>query len=118
MVALSILATALVGLLSLHARNISIVSYDQQLNRATMLAQQVLTRTLVEVPFPDPGEESGTFENDPGFQWHVRILPGPTDDLEEELRELQVRVFWDPRDPDAALLITHVRKPDTGLPER
>jgi len=112
LVAVAILATALMGLLSLHGRNIQVVAYDQQLSRATLYAQQVLTRTLVQFPFPDPMEESGTIEEDPRFQWHVRVNPGPTEDLEEELREIQVRVFWDLTDPDAVMLITHVRKPD------
>jgi general secretion pathway protein I len=112
MIALGVLATALVALISLHGRNIRVVAYDQQLNRATLLAQEVMTRMLVETPFPDPSEESGTFENDRAFSWNVRVLRGPSEELEETLREIQVRVFWDANDPDAALLITHVRKPD------
>jgi general secretion pathway protein I len=112
LVAISILATALIGLLSLHGRNIQVAAYDQRLARATFLAQQVLTRVLIESGFPDPGEESGSFEEDPGFGWHVRVDRGPAGDLEEELREIQVRVFWDPTGADAATLITHVRKPD------
>ncbi|MGH7822057.1 MAG: type IV pilus modification PilV family protein [Candidatus Binatia bacterium] len=112
LVAISILATALVGLLSLHGRNIQIIAYDQRLNRAALLAQQVMARTLVENPFPDPTEESGGFDADPDFQWHVRVLPGPTAELEEEVREIQVRVFWNRAEPDAATLITHIRKPD------
>jgi general secretion pathway protein I len=112
LVALAVVATALVALLSLHARNLAMVASDQRLARATLLAQEVLTRTLVENPFPEPSEDSGTFADFPDFSWRVRVLPGPSEDLEETLREIQVRVFWDASDPDAVLLITHVRKPD------
>lgn len=111
-VALGVLATALVALIGLHGRNIRAVEYDRQLVRATLLAQRVMTETLVTSDFPDPTEESGTFEDAPSFAWNVRILPGPTEELEEEMREIQVRVFWDEREPDAALLITHLRRPD------
>jgi general secretion pathway protein I len=112
MVALSILATALVGLLSLHGRNIQSVAYDRDLNRASLLAQRTMTQTLIESPFPDPAELDGAFDDDPRFHWEVRIAEGPPPDLEDELREVQVRVWWDPADRDAVKLITHLRKPD------
>jgi general secretion pathway protein I len=112
LVAVAIIATAMVSLLALHGRNIQIVAYDQQLNRATLLAQVLLTRTLVADPFPDPTQSSGNFEADPDFQWQLQILPGATRDLEEQVREIRVRVFWDPADPDAVRLATLVRKPD------
>lgn len=111
LVAIAVLATALVSLLSLHGRNIQVVAYDQKLNRATLLAQQVMTRAIVENPFPDPTEDSGTFDDEPDYAWSVRIVEGPPGDLQDKLREIQVRVFWDPLDPDAVSLITHLRKP-------
>lgn len=114
LVALSIIATAMVALLALHGRNIEIVAYDQNLSRATLLAQEMLVRTMVENPFPDPGETGGDFPDDPRFHWSLRVLPGPTRDLENEIREIRLRVFWDPRDPDAVRLVTHVRKPEGG----
>ncbi|MGH7822188.1 MAG: type IV pilus modification PilV family protein, partial [Vicinamibacterales bacterium] len=80
LVAVAIIATALVTLLALHGRNIAIVAYDQRLNRATLLAQGVLTRTLVADPFPDPTQSSGGFDNDRDFQWQLEILRGPTRD--------------------------------------
>ena len=112
LIALSIIATAMVGLLSLHARNLQIVAYDQDLSRATWLAERLMTRTIVEQPFPDPAQASGQFDEDPRFQWEVRIVAGPTPELEDEVREIHVRVFWNPADPEVAHLITHVRKPD------
>ena len=111
LVALSIIATALVTLLSLHAQNIHVVAQDRAIVRATFLAQDVLTKTLVEEPFPDPTTDSGDFEDDPGFRWAVEVLRGPTPELEEEVREIRVRVTWSDDPADSTDLVTHVRKP-------
>lgn len=110
--AIAIIATALVSLLSLHGRNIAVVAYDQQLNRATLLAQELMTRTLTADPFPDPAQASGDFESDPDFHWQVEIERGPARELEEEMREIRLRVFWDGGDPNAVRLVTLMRRPD------
>jgi general secretion pathway protein I len=112
LVAVAVLATALVSLLSLHGHNIQTVAYDQRLARATLLAQDVLTRALAADPFPDPAETRGDFDADPDFHWQLEILRGPTRELEDELREIRLRVFWDVNDPDAVKLATFVRKRD------
>src|ERR1051325_2990399 len=74
LVAVAVLATALVSLLSLHGKNIQTVAYDQQLSRATLLAQDLMTRTLVTEPFPDPTRNSGAFAHDPEHRWEVAVL--------------------------------------------
>ena len=112
LVAVAVIATALVSLLALHGRNIQIVAYDQRLNRATLLAQAVMTRTIVAENFPDPTRSSGDFANDPDYHWELEILRGPTRELEDEIREIHVRVYWDVDDPDAVRLVTMVRKPE------
>ena len=112
LVAVAVLATALVSLLSLHGKNIQTIAYDQQLSRATMLAQDVMTRTLVTEAFPDPTRNSGAFQNDPQYRWELEVLRGPTPELADEMREIHVRVFWDEREPDAVRLVTLLRKPD------
>jgi general secretion pathway protein I len=112
LVAVAVIATALVSLLALHGRNIQIVAYDQRLNRATLLAQAVMTRTIVAENFPDPTRSSGDFTNDPDYHWELEILRGPTRELEDEIREIHVRVYWDVDDPDAVRLVTMVRKPE------
>ena len=112
LVAVAVIATALVSLLSLHGRNIRIVAYDLRLNRATLLAQDLITRTTAIDPFPDPTQSSGDFESDRDFHWQLEILRGPTRELEDATREIRVRVFWDANDADAVRLVTLVRKPD------
>jgi general secretion pathway protein I len=112
LVAVAIIATALVSLLALHGRNIQIIAYDQRLNRATLLAQAVMTRTIVAESFPDPTRSSGDFANDPDYRWELEILRGPTRELEDQIREIHVRVYWNIDDPDAVRLVTMVRKPE------
>lgn len=112
LVAVAIIATALVALLSLHGRNIEIIAYDQRLSRATLLAQGLMTRTLTAEPFPDATQSRGTFESDPDYQWQLEILPGPTRELEEQVREVRVRVYWNIADLDAVKLATLIRKPE------
>jgi general secretion pathway protein I len=112
LVAVAVIATALVSLLALHGRNIQIVAYDQRLNRATLLAQDLMTRTIVAEGFPDPTRSSGDFANDRDYRWELEILRGPSRELEDEIREIHVRVYWDVDDPNAVQLVTMVRKPE------
>jgi len=112
LVAVAVLATALVSLLSLHGQNVRTIAYDVRLARATLLAQDLMTRTLAADAFPDPTRSNGDFASDPDYRWELEILRGPTRELEDQLREIRVRVFWDERDPDAVRLATYVRRPD------
>jgi len=110
LVAIAVIATALVSLLGLHGRNIQIVAADQQIARATLLAQQAMTQALVSAEFPDPTQSRGDFAGDPGYHWEVEILRGPTRDLEELTREIRVRVFWDGGGDQDVRLVTLLRK--------
>ena len=110
--AVAVLGTALVSLLSLHGQNIRTIAYDRRLSRATLLAQDLMTRTLVAEAFPNPTRSSGDFASDPDYHWELEVLRGPTRELEDEVREIRIRVFWDERDPDAVRLATLVRRPE------
>lgn len=112
MVALSILATSLVALLSLHARNIQIVADDRLIVRATLLAQAAMTEILLAEPFPATGERGGEFAEDPDFAWRAEILAPGVPELTELLREVRLRVSWGPEDADGVELVTMVRRPD------
>lgn len=112
LVAVAVISTALVSLLALHGRNIRIVADDQRMNQATFLAQGLMARTLVADPFPDPTRSSGDFASDPTVHWTVEILRGPIRDLEDELREIRVHVFWDGGDAAGIDLVTLVRRPN------
>ena len=120
LVALSIIATALVALLSLHGRNLNTVADDQRILRATLLAQDFLTQLLIDEPFPDPGEEPNACEGETEFRCHLLVLEGPgtiegveaSEEIKEGLREIQVRVYWDENDLETVKVVTHVRNPE------
>ena len=62
MVAIAILGTALVSLLSLHHQSMQSVIRAQDMTRASMLAQAVMTEAELE-RFPDLGRRSGDFQS-------------------------------------------------------
>jgi prepilin-type N-terminal cleavage/methylation domain-containing protein len=111
LVAVAVIATALVSLLALHGRNLRIVADDLRVSQATLLAQGLMARTLVADPFPDPTRSRGDFANDPDVHWTVEILRGPIRDLEDELREIRVHVWWEGGDANGLDLVTLVRRP-------
>jgi general secretion pathway protein I len=100
LVALAVLAVALVGLLGLHNRNLILTSRAERLSTATLLAREMLTRTLVA------GQDaaqltSGDFsELHPGqypqFRWQRSVQPAPIDGL----WELRVSVLWGEREDE------------------
>ncbi len=69
MVAITIIAFALVGLLGLHNRNLKMIGDDQNLTQATLLARQFITEMEVIEQWPDTGTSHGEFPEMPGFYW-------------------------------------------------
>lgn len=81
MIAVAFIGVAMLALLSLHQSNLASVIRAQDLTRASMLAQQLMSTAEVE-RFPDAGRTHGDFSHDyPGqyrnFRWErtVEILP-------------------------------------------
>jgi general secretion pathway protein I len=73
MIAVAFIGIAMLALLSLHQNNLESVIRAQDLTRASMLAQQVMSTAEVE-RFPTPGQTRGDFSHDyPGefsnFRW-------------------------------------------------
>ncbi len=93
MIALAIIATALVTLLSLSQRSIMVQDKIQHLTRATLLAQELMNeqeavgpRSLSELNFkedvfPEPFED---------FRWEVSYQ----DTLISQVKQVTVRVIW------------------------
>jgi type II secretory pathway pseudopilin PulG len=81
MIAVAFIGIAMLALLSLHQNNLASVIRAQDLTRASMLAQQLMSTAEVE-RFPDPGRTHGDFNRDyPGqfnnFRWEreVDVIP-------------------------------------------
>lgn len=105
LIALSIVAYALVGLIGLVNRNLTVVGRDQDLTRATLLARKFIAEMEVVEKFPELGYSSGEFPEYPGFYWEREVeelfIP--------EVRQVRVRIVFDERQPDAVSLLYYVR---------
>jgi len=95
MIAIAFIGIAMLALLSLHQRNLRAVIRAQDLTRASMLAQQLMSGAEVE-RFPTPGEMHGDFSRDyPGqfknFRWQreVTLMPQFPD-----MRRVSVSIFY------------------------
>jgi general secretion pathway protein I len=104
LVAMAVLAVALVGLLGLYNHSLLLTIRAQRLSTATLLAQEMLTRTQLEGvaaarltagDFADlhPGQY-------PEFRWYRTVRPTPI----EGLWELHVGVSWGEHEGEACEL--------------
>ena len=98
MLALAIAATALVGLLGLQHQSLQSVIRAQDLTRAALLAQEIMTTAEVE-RFPALGQTRGDFENlhpglYPNFRWYRAVEATA---LFPDVRKVKVRVAFGPR---------------------
>ncbi len=100
LVAMAVLAVALVSLLGLYNRSLLLTIRAQRLSTATLLAEEMLTRTQIEGmgamratagDFADlhPGQYSG-------FRWYRTMRPTAL----EGLWELRVGVSWGEREDE------------------
>jgi general secretion pathway protein I len=96
MIAVAFIGIAMLALLSLHQNNLESVIRAQDLTRASMLAQQVMSTAEVS-RFPDPGFTHGDFERDypngqfGNFHWEreVDVMPQFPD-----MRRVRVSVLY------------------------
>ncbi len=105
MVALTVVAFAFVGLLSLHNRNLALIGNDQNLTQATLLARRFISELEVVEQWPDTGIARGEFPDAPGFFWESEV---EETDL-PTVRRVIVRVFWDERNPNVCELVYFIR---------
>src|SRR5262245_55558314 len=110
LVALTVLAFGIVGLLGLHARNLKMVARDQNFTRATLLARELVSQIQFQVlssGLESLGDSSGTFDGYPGYRWERQVVSTGLD----EVREVVIRVIYDERNPSACELVYFVRDP-------
>lgn len=94
MIALAIIATALVTLLSLSQRSILVQDKIQKLTRATLLAQQLLNEEE-EAGSADQVAREDIFEEPfDDFRWEISYQ----ETMLSQVRQVTVRVIWG--DPD------------------
>jgi len=112
MVAIAILGTALVSLLSLHHQSMQSVIRAQEMTRASMLAQAVMTEAELE-RFPDLGRSTGDFQSSfPGqfqdFRWE-RIVEASANF--PDVREVKIFVRYGPGQSRSFALVEFLHSP-------
>lgn len=94
MVAVGILAFALVTLLGAVNRNILLTTQARNREIAANLANDIVTRIQIE-GLPAVQQDSGEFEEYPGFKWFLSIDPFNLAQLEAEINIIRVFITWD-----------------------
>ncbi|NIP29886.1 MAG: hypothetical protein GTO02_06470, partial [Candidatus Dadabacteria bacterium] len=61
---------------------------------AANLASNIISRIEVE-GIPEVREDSGTFEDHPGFEWNLSILPYNLSQLEAQINIINVLISWE-----------------------
>jgi general secretion pathway protein I len=112
MVAIAILGTALVSLLSLHHQSMQSVIRAQEMTRASMLAQAVMTEAELE-RFPDLGKSTGDFQSSfPGqfqdFRWE-RLVEASANF--PDVREVKIFVRYGPGQSRSFALVEFLHSP-------
>jgi type II secretion system protein I len=95
MIAVAFIGVALLALLSLHHSDMLSVIRAQELTRAAMLAQSLMTEAEME-RFPDAGTTNGDFEKMypgqyPDFRWRRQVDPS---EAFPDVRRVRITVLY------------------------
>ncbi|HTQ25859.1 MAG TPA: type II secretion system minor pseudopilin GspI [Candidatus Binataceae bacterium] len=98
LIAIAVLGIAMLALLSLEHQDLQSVVRGQEMTRAAMLAQAVMTQAELE-RFPPLGTSSGNFDQMyagqyPGFRWTRSVEPSGNF---PDLRKVEIHVIYGPR---------------------
>ena len=92
-ISVAIVGVSLMMLLSAVNRNIDIAGKSRDAQIAALLAQKMLTNIELE-GFPQVREEEGEFQDNPGFNWFLSVLPYNLSLLETNIRIVRVLIVW------------------------
>ena len=93
-IAVAIMGASLAILLGAVNRNLVMASQSKNQSIAYALAQQKIGEIEMQ-GYPQVGQEQGTFEEFPGFNWYVNVLPYDIEQLGTEIRIVMVDIAWD-----------------------
>ncbi len=113
MIAVAFVGIAMLALLSLHNSNLESVMRGEQLSRAAMLAQALMTRAEAE-RFPDLGVTQGDFSRlypgqFPDFRFRQEVDPSP---LFPDIRRVEVDILYGPRQSRKFALVEFMHNPN------
>jgi len=92
-ISVAIVGVSLMMLLSAVNRNIDIAGKSRDAQIAALLAQKMLTNIELE-GFPQVREEEGEFQDNPGFNWFLSVLPYNLSLVETNIRIVRVLIVW------------------------
>jgi len=112
MLATAIVATALVALLGLQHQSLQSIISGQDLTRAALLAQEIMTEAELE-RFPPVGQSRGDFQNlhpkqYPNFRWYRSVEATA---LFPDVRKVKVRITFGPRSGRTFDLVEFMHSP-------
>ncbi len=118
MIAVAFIGIAMLALLALHHSDLVAVSRAQDLTRAAMLAQSVMSHAELE-RFPPAGATRGDFSaiypgEYPNFRWERDVEQSP---LFPDIERVQVRVRYGPRFARSYSLTEFMRNPIPPNPQ-
>lgn len=93
-IAVAIMGASMAILLGSVNRNLVIASKSKNQSIAYSLAQQKIGEIELQ-GYPQVGVDQGTFEEFPGFNWYVNVLPYDIEQLGTEIRIVMVDIAWD-----------------------
>lgn len=92
-IAVAIMGTALVVLVGSVNRNLDLTIKAKNMQTASILAERIITQVELE-GFPAEREDSGTFEQFPGFEWYLNVMPYNIGILGTDIRIIRVVITW------------------------
>lgn len=94
MVAVAVLSFALVSILAVAGRNVSLSARAADLRTASALADDMASRIDAR-GLSSLSSRSGKFEERPGFEWHLSIVPYNIPRLGTRMRIVRILITWD-----------------------
>ena len=94
MVAVAVLSFALVSILAVSGDNVSLASRAADVRTASALADDMASRIDAR-GLPSTSARSGKFEERPGFEWHLSVVPYDIQGLGTRMRIVRILITWD-----------------------
>jgi general secretion pathway protein I len=117
MIAIAFIGIALIALLALHHSDMQAVIRAQDLTRAAMLGQSLMSEAELE-RFPAPGSSHGDFSQIypgefPNFRWTRTVQPSP---VFPDITRVRVSVFYGPGFKRSLSLTEFMHNPTLPVP--
>ncbi len=94
MVAVALLSFAMVSILGIVGHNINLATKSTNYLIATSLADDIASRIDAE-GLPLDSQRSGKFDNHPGFEWYIVVVPYNLPQFEAKMNIVSILITWD-----------------------